>query len=336
MKQTDERTLVSFDWAMKNILREKANFDVLEGFLSTLLGEEIQVKSLLESEANQQHELDKFNRVDLLAVDSKEKILVIEMQYTWQAAYLRRWLYSTSKLVVENMELGKPYENVRKVISISILYFPFTIEVEGNDDYLYYGKTEFYGVNTGNRLEIDMAKLPKVDKNAVSDKKEGKDKADKASEETPDKPEKPTNIFPEYYLIEVEHFQNIIKQPIDEWVYLFKNSEVRKEFQSKNIQAARQKLQLLHMNAEERAAYEQFQMSRASALDVLAGQFKEGMEQGIEIGKGQGLEIGKGQGIEIGKNEAQRENVRRMRSKGYDLTEIMEITGLSEAEIRFL
>ena len=52
MTQPEERTLVSFDWAMKNIPREKANFDVLEGFLSTLLNEEIRVLSLLESEAN--------------------------------------------------------------------------------------------------------------------------------------------------------------------------------------------------------------------------------------------------------------------------------------------
>jgi len=26
--------LIRFDWAMKNLLRDKANFDVLEGFLS--------------------------------------------------------------------------------------------------------------------------------------------------------------------------------------------------------------------------------------------------------------------------------------------------------------
>lgn len=65
MTTTGERTLVSFDWAMKNLLCDKANFDVLEGFLSTLLEQEIKVLSLLESEANQQHEADKFNRVDL-------------------------------------------------------------------------------------------------------------------------------------------------------------------------------------------------------------------------------------------------------------------------------
>ena len=44
-----ERTYVSFDWAMKRLLRDKANFDVLEGFLSTLLNTKISILHLLES-----------------------------------------------------------------------------------------------------------------------------------------------------------------------------------------------------------------------------------------------------------------------------------------------
>jgi hypothetical protein len=310
MTHADQRTLVSFDWAMKNILREKANFDVLEGFLSTLLGEEIRVLSLLESEANQQHELDKYNRVDLLAVDSHETILVIEIQYTWQPSYLKRVLYATSKLIVENIKLGESFEKVHKVISISILYFPFTNEGEAARDYLYHGKTEFRGLNNGQQLTIDMAKLPKGDKLTVGTPGKGE----------PAEGEKAPNIFPEYYLIEVEHFQNIIRQPIDEWVYLFKNSAVLDEFHSKNIQAAKEKLLLLHMDEAERDAYHQFQLSRASALDVLAGQYKEGMEQGIEIGK----------------EAEKRENARKLRDKGFDLALITEITGLSAAEIRLL
>ena len=31
------RSMISFDWAMKRLLRNKANFEVLEGFLSELL-----------------------------------------------------------------------------------------------------------------------------------------------------------------------------------------------------------------------------------------------------------------------------------------------------------
>jgi len=47
------KSLVSFDWALKSILRQKDNFDILEGFLSDLLNERIQIIDLLESEYRQ-------------------------------------------------------------------------------------------------------------------------------------------------------------------------------------------------------------------------------------------------------------------------------------------
>ena len=47
---------IRFDWAMKRLLRNKANFGVLEGFVTTLLGENIRIRSLLESESNQESE----------------------------------------------------------------------------------------------------------------------------------------------------------------------------------------------------------------------------------------------------------------------------------------
>ena len=49
-----ERTLMSFDWAIKKVLRHKENFDVLEGFLSELLGFDVWIQNILESEGNQQ------------------------------------------------------------------------------------------------------------------------------------------------------------------------------------------------------------------------------------------------------------------------------------------
>ena len=59
------RKLISFDWAMKKLLRSKANFDILEGFLSELLKETIQILAILESEGNQENCQDKFNYIDL-------------------------------------------------------------------------------------------------------------------------------------------------------------------------------------------------------------------------------------------------------------------------------
>ena len=45
---------IRFDWAMKRLLRNKANFAVLEGFLTTLLRDRIKIQKLLESESNQE------------------------------------------------------------------------------------------------------------------------------------------------------------------------------------------------------------------------------------------------------------------------------------------
>ena len=63
--------VIRFDWAMKRLLRQKANFAVLESFLSELLGEKVVIKRMLESEGNKETPDDKFNRVDVLAENSK-------------------------------------------------------------------------------------------------------------------------------------------------------------------------------------------------------------------------------------------------------------------------
>jgi len=47
-----DRTIISFDYAIKRILRDKANFNILGGFLTELLGRKVTVLSILESEGN--------------------------------------------------------------------------------------------------------------------------------------------------------------------------------------------------------------------------------------------------------------------------------------------
>ena len=37
----EDNLYIRFDWAIKHILRDKANFDILEGLISVLLGEEV-------------------------------------------------------------------------------------------------------------------------------------------------------------------------------------------------------------------------------------------------------------------------------------------------------
>ena len=87
---SNTRKLITFDWAIKRLLRSKANFGILEGFLSELLKEEITILDLLESESNKDDKLDKYNRVDLRVRNQKQEIIIIEIQYDREYDYLQR------------------------------------------------------------------------------------------------------------------------------------------------------------------------------------------------------------------------------------------------------
>ena len=130
MAKVTERKLVSFDWAVKKLLRSKANFEVLEGFLSELLFDDIKILEVLESESNCENVNDKFNRVDIKVKNSKNEIIIIEVQFDDERDFFQMLLYSSSKNICEHLDRGDPYSDVIKVISINILYFDLG---EGSD-----------------------------------------------------------------------------------------------------------------------------------------------------------------------------------------------------------
>jgi len=292
------KKLIRFDWAMKTLLHDKANFDVLEGFLSALLEDDnIKILNILESETNQKDENDKFVRVDLLIQDSQNRKIYIEIQNTRETDYLESLLFSTSKIIVEHQKLSKDFSDVSKVISISILYFNLGL----GDDYIYYGTTNFKGINTGEdliikkRLEIPGSLAPKY---KMVDKK----------------------IFPEYYLITVERYENIIKKRIDEWIYIFKNNEVAQGSSSKNIDMAEQKLAEINMTDEEKKQYEKYLVNFIRDKDVLNTARIEGEMKGkIE-----------------GKDERNREIAIEMIKDGESNEKIKKYTDLSAEQIESL
>jgi len=289
------KTLIRFDWAMKTLLRDKANFDVLEGFLCALFEDDnIKILSILESETNPEDEDDKFNRVDLLVQDSQNRKIYIEIQNTRETDYLESLLYATSKIIVEHQELGNNFKDISKVISISILYF----NLGTGDDYIYYGTTDFMGLNTGHqllvkkRIEISETLAPKY---KFIEKK----------------------IFPEYYLITLERYKNIVQKRIDEWIYMIKNSEIAEGSTSKNIDKARQKLAVMNMTEERRKVYNKYLINLAKDRDVVDTAKEEGRDEGVKIGMKINAKITTIKCIE----------------KGLPNDEICEITGLSILEI---
>ncbi|MBF0124860.1 MAG: PD-(D/E)XK nuclease family transposase, partial [Magnetococcales bacterium] len=83
-----QRQLISFDWALKRLLRSKANFEILEGFLSELLYDEVRIIEVLEAEGNKESPRDKYNRVDLKVKNAQGEVILIELQYERESDYL--------------------------------------------------------------------------------------------------------------------------------------------------------------------------------------------------------------------------------------------------------
>lgn len=252
---------IRFDWAVKRILRDKANFDVLEGLITVLLGEKITISEILESEGNQEHDYDKFNRVDIKALNTKGEIIIVEVQLTRQIYYLQRMLYGVSKAVTEHISLGEDYGHVKKVYSINILYF----DLGRGSDYLYHGKTEFLGVHTGDRLEVSTKEMNEL------------------------KLRVPGDIFPEYFIIRVNEFNSVARTPIEEWLDYLKNNRISDTTTTPGLQEARKKLLYLSMSDAERKAYERNIDIIVSQNDALATTRAEGRDEG----RAEGIEIGK-------------------------------------------
>lgn len=221
---------IRFDWAIKRLLRQKANFVILEGFLSELLKEDIEIIEILDSESNKETEEDKYNRVDILVKDKKGELIIIEVQNSYALDYFLRVLYGISKAIIEHMKEGDTYSKVKKVISVNIVYF----ELGQGDDYIYRGTTNFRGIHDNQILELTAAQKKLFKKEKVEE------------------------VYPEIYLIKVNKFDDNAKDTLDEWIYFLKNSEIKEEFSAKGIKEADEVLKRANMSDEERREYQRF------------------------------------------------------------------------------
>ena len=293
MNSNKNNQVIRFDWAMKRLLRNKANFSVLEGLLTTLLGEKIVIQKLLESESNQETEFDKYNRVDMLAEDSKGELILIEVQNNSEYAYFQRMLFGTSKLVTEYIERGDNYDKVRKVYSVNIVYF----ELGHGKDYVYHGKTEFRGIHTNDLLELTPFQKQTF-------------KADTVSQ-----------LYPEYYILKVNGFNQVAKSPLEEWIYYLNTGEIPSNATAPGLDEARQKLKLAMMTRNELAAY----YRHLDNIVILRNNIITEREEGRAEGRAEGREEGAmNKAIKV---------ARFLKASGSPIELIMGATGLTREEI---
>jgi len=248
------RKLIRFDWAMKKLLRNKANFGILEGFLSELLRFDVTIESILESEGNKQDEYDKYNRVDILVKSQNNELMLVEVQNDSEFDYFQRMIFGVSKLVTEYIKEGEPYGTIKKIYSINIVYFG----LGQGKDYVYEYKGEFIGLH-----ENDILLPTSLQKQDF-------------------KVEKVSDIFPKYYILKVNNFNDVAKDTLDEWVYFLKNSEVKDTFKAKGLDKAKEKLRYENLSDEEKKMYDRFQENRRIENSV---SYTAKQEKAIEIAK---------------------------------------------------
>lgn len=276
---------IRFDWAMKRLLRNKANFGVLEGFLTTLLKETITIQKLLESESNQEDEFDKYNRVDILAEDSKGELILIEVQNNNEYAYFQRMLFGASKLVTEYINRGEGYDKVRKVYSVNIVYFA----LGSGKDTVYHGKTEFRGIHDGDILELTPFQKQTFKVDSVS------------------------QLYPEYYILKVNDFNQVAKSPLEEWIYYLNTGDIPDTATAPGLHEARERLKLNRMTKTELDAYYRHLDNVVILRSNIYTEREEGRWEGRE--------------------EERMANARKMKMKGLDNQLISDITGLTIDEI---
>lgn len=298
--------LIRFDWAMKRLLRNKSNYVVLEGFLSTLLREDIHICRFLESESNQKDATDKFNRADILAEDSRGRFIIIEVQNNRELDYFHRMLYGVSKTVSEYINIGDAYDKVRKVYSINIVYF----ELGQGRDYVYHGKTEFRGIHNSD----DILRLSLRQQEVFKGKYAG-------------------DIFPEYYVLKVNGFNKVAKTPLDEWIKFLKTGEIDDDATAKGLPEARERLRVDAMSVAEKQAYDRDMESLRYQKSVIQTGWIEGHAEGKAEGRAEGRVEGRAEGKAEGRAEATMELARKMKSLGMSIDAITECSGLSPDEI---
>lgn len=300
---------------MKRLLRDKANYVVLEGFLASLLGKRFKIHRFLESEGNQEDEEDKYNRVDILAESEDGELCIIEVQNSRELSYFHRMLYGVSKAITEYIGLGKPYEEVRKVYSINIVYF----ELGQGKDYVYHGKTEFVGLHQPHdTLKLSVRQNEKFFGNKEFDVMKRKAASD---------------LFPEYYVLRVNDFDKVATTPLDEWIEFLKTGNISAKAKAAGLPEARERLRVDALSDKDKQAYYRHMESVRHMKSLFDTSRDEGYEEGMDKGLAKGMDKGLAKGLAKGRSERAKEIAKQLKAMGLTTEQIAQATGLTLDEI---
>ena len=150
------------------------------------------------------------------------------------------------------MEKAIPYSKIRKIISISLVYF----DLGQGEDYAYHGSTQFIGLNKKDVLKLNNTQQELYKTENISD------------------------IYPEYYLLKINQFDDIARNTIDQWLYFLKNEEIKDEFTAKGLKEAKKELDIMKLSDEERKEYEAYLETLHYQASMYESSYKVGEMKG--------------------------------------------------------
>lgn len=234
--------LISFDFAIKYLLRDKGNYDIVEGFISALLKEQgyppVKILALLDTESNKEQYSQKKNLADLIVEDEQHHKYIVEIERQEVNNFVHKSCFNTSRLIVDQISSGNDYLGIKKIFHISLLYFKV------GESVIYHGKTIVRELETQEKLSIH---IEDINENVYD----------------------ATEIFPEYIFISVPQFNDKVEREIDEWLYVIKNSDVSPEFKSPYMKRVAEKLSVLKMNAETQNDYYRYMKDVATYKNAI-------------------------------------------------------------------
>lgn len=242
---THDKPLVSFDYGIKYLLRDKGDYSVVEGFISALLKtrgyKDVKIVALLESESNKEDSKSKRSLADLIVEDEDHHKYIIEIERNVKDSFIHKSLFNTSRLIVDNLAQREDYTQILKVFHISLLYFP----IGNGNGAIYHGKTIIHEIESNETLSVHLK-----------------------NQETGELFEA-TDILPEYFYISIPLFNDRLEKEIDDWLHVMKYDEVPSNYHSPYMAQVAEKLSILKMTPEERASYSYYQKKLHSDRDEL-------------------------------------------------------------------
>ncbi|MBH1988895.1 MAG: Rpn family recombination-promoting nuclease/putative transposase [Myxococcaceae bacterium] len=306
-----EKPLVSFDYAIKYLLKNQADYDIIESFLSALLATEgyppVKIKALIDPESQKEAKNQKRSIADLVVEDANGVKYMVEIERSYTTHFAHKACFNTSRRIIDSLELGQDFTQIKKVFHISLLYF----EVPQMNHALAFGQTIIHEIDTQNPVSLHLS--TRASKNLDI-----------------------YNVFPEYFFICIPKFNDEVQSEIDEWLYMAKNEQIRADFQSKGMDKVAERLQVLKMTDAERNEYWRYLKQSVSEQDYYLCAEAKGRAQGQAEGEAVGLERGKAIGLEKGKAEAKVETAVKLLKLGLDKSVIATATELPREQIEQL